>query len=127
MTDKSKGTVLVVDDDVSLLRALSRLLLQFGFEVRGFNSAETFLTCEIPEGRVCLLLDFQLPGMSGIELCAALAARGRSFPVILMSGRDDQGTKMRMRKADPVGILYKPIDEEVLLHAVERALASKKK
>jgi two-component system response regulator FixJ len=122
MSDKSKGTVLVVDDDRSLRRALCRLLLQFGFDVRVFDSAETFLSSEIPAGRVCLLLDIYLPGMSGIELCAALDAAGRSVPAILMSARDDEGTERRAQKAGAVAILYKPIDEEVLLDAVARAL-----
>jgi two-component system response regulator FixJ len=122
MPDKSKGTVLVVDDDLSLLRALSRLLLQFGFDVLGFDSAEAFLSSVIPAGRVCLLADIYLPGISGIELCAALAAAGRSLPIVLMSARDDEGTKKKARAAGAVGTLYKPIDEEVLLAAVGRAL-----
>jgi FixJ family two-component response regulator len=125
MPEKSRGTVLVVDDDPSVLRALSRLLLQFGFDVVVFDSAESFLSSEIPGGPVSLLLDIYLPGMGGIELCAALAAAGRSVPVILMSARDDEGTKRRARQAGAVAILYKPIEEEVLLDAVNRALAAK--
>ncbi|SRR5579875_841652 len=125
MPDKSKGTVLVVDDDLSLLRALTRLLLQFGFDVRSFQSAEAFLSTRIPAGKVCALVDIYLPGMSGIQLCAALAAARRAIPLILMSARDDEGTKRKASQSGAVATLYKPIDEGVLLAALGRALGDK--
>src|SRR5580692_5063150 len=71
---KQKQTVILVDDDASLLRALRRLLLAADFKVLAFDSAEAFLASKIPAGKVCLLLDIYLPKMGGVELCGALAA-----------------------------------------------------
>ncbi len=123
---KLKGTVLVIDDDSSLLRALRRLLLALDFEVMVFESAEVFLSGEIPAGKVCLLLDIYLPGMSGIELCKRLRTSGRGLlPTVLMSARDDEVTQRSAREAGAAGMLYKPFDEDVLLDAIERALDTK--
>lgn len=88
--NKPKPTVLVVDDDSSLLRAVRRLLLAVDLDVLVFDSAEAFLAGEIPAGDVCLLLDIYLPGMSGIDLLRTMAASGRSLPTILMSASDDE-------------------------------------
>ena len=125
MPSKSKGTVLVVDDDASLLRALRRLLLTVDFEVAVFDSAEAFLAGHLPAGKICLLLDIYLSGMSGIDLCKTLAASGRSLPIILMSGRDDEITQRCAREAGAIATLCKPFDEDVLLNTVARALGTK--
>lgn len=122
MPSKSNGTVLVVDDDSSLVRALRRLLVAVDLDVLVFDSAEAFLASELPAGKVCLLLDVYLPGMSGVDLCATLAASGRSLPTILMSARDDEATQRKARASGAVATLYKPFDEEVLLNTLARAL-----
>jgi FixJ family two-component response regulator len=122
MTSNPKRTVLVVDDDASLLRALQRLLQELHLEVLTFSSAEAFLASEIPDGDVCLLIDVYLPGMSGIELCKRLAASDRSLPTIVMSAHDDEVTQRNARQAGAVATLYKPFDEDVLLNALTRAL-----
>jgi FixJ family two-component response regulator len=121
---KPKETVVVIDDDSSLLRALRRLLLAVDLNVLVFDSAEAFLAGQIPVGKVCLLLDIYLPGMSGIDLCKMLAESGRSLPTILMSARDDDITRRSAREAGVVGTLYKPFDENVLLHTIARAFGS---
>jgi FixJ family two-component response regulator len=125
MSSKSKGTVVVVDDDASLLRALRRLLLTVDFDVQVFGSAEAFLAGHLPAGKVCLLLDVYLPGMSGIDLCKTVAASRRKLPTILMSARDDETTQRRVREAGAIATLYKPFDEDVLLNTVARALGTK--
>src|ERR1700751_3565812 len=86
---KSMATVIVVDDDTSIRRALRRQLQILGFSVLDFQSAEEFLAGEFPAGDACLLLDVYMPGMSGIELCRSLVGSGRNLPTILISGRDD--------------------------------------
>jgi len=68
------ATVVVVDDDASIRRALRWQLQILGFNVLDFGSAEEFLSSEIPTGDVCLLLDVYMPGMSGVELCGKLIA-----------------------------------------------------
>ena len=122
MPPKTRQTVFVVDDDASLLRAMQRLLGSFGYEVRVFRSAEAFLAQDAPTADTCLLLDIFLPGMSGIELWTALAAGGRSIPIVLMTARDDESTRRIVCGVGATAILYKPFDEEVLLEAIACAL-----
>jgi FixJ family two-component response regulator len=121
---KSTATVIVVDDDTSVRRALRRQLQILGFKVLDFQSAEEFLISEFPAGDSCLLLDVYMPGMTGIELCRSLAASGRHLPTILISGSDDQRTRQMMRKANPIASLVKPFDEKKLLSAIRKALQS---
>jgi two-component system response regulator FixJ len=121
---KQKQTVILVDDDASLLRALRRLLLAADFKVLAFDSAEAFLASKIPAGKVCLLLDIYLPKMGGVELCGALAASGRSLPTILMTGNDGEATQKIAREAGVFATLYKPFDEDVLLDTIARALGN---
>jgi FixJ family two-component response regulator len=122
---KSTATVIVVDDDASIRRALRRQLQILGFNALDFQSAEEFLTSEFPTGDACLLLDVYMPGMSGIELCRSLAASGRHLATILMGGRCDQGTRQLMREANPIASLFKPFDEKSLLRAIRKALPSR--
>jgi FixJ family two-component response regulator len=125
MFSKLKGTVLVVDDNPSVMRALRRQLQAVGFKVAAFDSAEAFLGAETPARNVCLLLDVYLPGMTGIELCKALVASGRLIPTILMTAREDQVTQKAALEAGAIAVLYKPFDEDVLLSAVRQALRRK--
>ena len=122
MLKKCTATVIVVDDDASVRRALRTQLQILGFNVLDFQSAEEFLTSEFPTGDACLLLDVYMPGMNGVELCRSLAASGRRLPTILISGRDDRQTRQMMREANPIASLLKPFDEEKLLRAIRKAL-----
>ncbi|MGD1028154.1 response regulator transcription factor [Candidatus Binatus soli] len=122
MFKESTATVIVVDDDASVRRALRTQLQILGFNVLDFPSAEEFLASEFPTGDACLLLDVYMPGMSGIELCRRMVESGRRLPTILISGRDDQQTKKMMRDANPVASLLKPFDEKTLLRAIRKAL-----
>jgi len=119
---KSTATIIVVDDDASIRRALRRQLQILGFSVLDFQSAEELLSSVLPTGDACLLLDVYMPGMNGIELCRSLAASGRHLPTILISGRDDPETRKMMRKANPIASLLKPFDEKNLLRAIRKAL-----
>ena len=114
--------MIVVDDDMSIRRALRRQLQILGFSVLDFRSAEEFLASELPTGDACMLLDVYMPGMTGIELCRNLRASGRHLPTILISGRDDEQTRQMMRKANPIASLLKPFDEEKLMRAIRKAL-----
>jgi two-component system, chemotaxis family, CheB/CheR fusion protein len=123
--NKSTATVIVVDDDASIRRALRRQLQILGFNVLDFQSAQEFLMSDIPTGDACLLLDVFMPGMTGIELCRNLKASGRCLPTILISGRDDLQTRKMMRDAHPVASLLKPFDEKNLLRAIRKALPNR--
>jgi len=115
-------TVLVVDDDPSICRALKFQLETLGFKVLVFNSAESLLASEVPPDRTCLLADVYLPGMNGAELCSQLHAGGVEMPTILMSAHDDGRTRQFMSKAKPIASLFKPFDDTALLRALTKAV-----
>ena len=117
-----KPTVIVVDDDLSVRRALRLQLRVAGFNVLVFQSGESLLGSDSPTDNACLLLDVYMPGMSGIELCRSLAAAGRRLPTVLMSASDDEVTRRVMSEAKAVASLFKPFDEKSLLRAIRLAL-----
>jgi len=112
----------VVDDDLSLRRALRRLLGSAGFGVTTFASAEEFLGSPERGGIACLVLDVHLGGESGLELQERLAAAGSRVPVLFITARDDAGTRERARRAGAADYLCKPFDEARFLDAIRRAL-----
>lgn len=116
-----KPMVCVVDDDLSLLRALQRLLGGGGFSVATFASAEEFLDFPGRARAACLVVDVHLGGCSGFELQEQLAATGSRIPVLFITARDDAPTRERARLAGAFDYLRKPFDGELLLVAVRRA------
>ena len=125
--EKPTATVIVVDDDASIRRALRSQLQILGFDGLVFDSSQELLVSGLPTDNACLLLDVYMPGMNGIELCQSLSASGRHLPTILMSGRDDEATRQIMRLAKPVAALFKPFDQEILLRAIRKALRNLRK
>ena len=117
------ATVVVVDDDPSVLRALSRLIQTAGFRVLAFDRPSALIASEIPKADACLIVDLNLPEMNGSELCSALTASGRGLPAILITGRDDSATQRLIKGTHPVAVLLKPVDERALFDAITRALA----
>jgi len=116
-------TVLVVDDDSRLLRAIARLIRSAGVKVLTFDRPVHLLASEVPKTNVCLLLDVHLPEMNGVQLYEMLAIAQRDLPVIMMTGRDDAQTRHLLQRVSPVAILIKPFDEALLFDAIFRALA----
>jgi FixJ family two-component response regulator len=123
----TQATVLVVDDDPSVLPAMARLIRSAGYAVIGFDRPSAVLARDIPRNNACIVVDVHLPEMNGLELCKALAGARRHLPVIMMSGRKDPGTLRLMQQADPVAILFKPIDEAALFEAIDRGLAESRR
>jgi CheY-like chemotaxis protein len=117
------ATVVVVDDDLSVLRALSRLIKAAGFRVLTFDRPSALLASAIPRANACMVVDMNLPEMSGTELCSVLAASGRGLPAILITGRNDFATQRLIAKVQVVASLFKPVDEGALFDAIARALA----
>jgi len=115
--------VYVVDDDASALRALSRLFTLTDHAVQTFASAADFLAQHQSMNRGCVVADLQMPGISGLELQAALARSGNPLPVIFLTGHGDIPTSVHAMKGGAEDFLTKPPQKEVLLPAVERALA----
>ena len=115
-------TVFVIDDDPSVRKATRRLLRAEAFRVVTFESADEFLDHPAHDGEACLILDYQLPGMSGIDLQDRLLEQGVRLPIIFMSGRGDIPTSVTAMKRGAVDFLPKPVDDETLLQTVRRAI-----
>lgn len=113
---------MVVDDDPSVRRALDRLLRSEGFAVVTFTSAEQFLALCHPDAVACLILDLQLPGMSGAELQAHLAVGGTSVPTIIITAHDDIAAREAARRSGSQAFLRKPFEDQDLIDAVMQAV-----
>jgi len=112
----------VVDDDPSVLRALTRLLLAAGLEARGYPSPAAFLQAHDPATPGCLVLDVALPGLDGLEVQKALAVSDCARPIVFITGRADIPTTVRAMKGGAVDFLTKPVNDEDLLAVVRSAL-----
>jgi FixJ family two-component response regulator len=113
----------VVDDDEDARKATARLLATAGFEARTYASALDFLHAIDLEAPGCIVLDVRLPDQSGLELQAALAARGVPLPIVFVTGHGAIPDSVRAIQRGAVDFLTKPVDGDVLLAAVGRALA----
>ena len=123
MTDsRAEQTVFLVDDDPSVLRALSRVLREEGWRVETFESAETFLARQERKAQGCLVLDVTMPGLDGLQLQRRLAAAGESLPIVFVSGHGDIPMSVRAIKAGATDFLTKPVEAEVLVAAVRAAI-----
>jgi two-component system, LuxR family, response regulator FixJ len=118
----SQRTVYFVEDDDALRLATTRLLTACGFAVRAFASADEFLTVFDPDLTGCLLLDLRMPGKSGLELQRELDERGPHMPIVFLTGHADVPTSVYAMKHGAVDFLEKPVREEELTAAIERAL-----
>ena len=111
--------VCIVDDDLSVRRAVRRLLRSAGYTVETYGSAREFLDAE-PEGRTALaLVDVKMEGMTGFDLQEELAARHSAIPIIFITSFDDAATRERIRRTG-WECLVKPFDEQTLLGGVGR-------
>jgi len=119
---QTQPVVAIVDDDVSIQRALARLLSAAGWLAVTFPSAEAFLQTGMQALPDCLVLDVWLSGMTGVELLEHLAALGSTLPAVIITGRDDLQMRMRVMQAGAAGYLLKPLDGEDLLEALQEAL-----
>ena len=118
-----KAIVMVLDDDTSMCRSLRRLISAAGFQVLTFSKPSELLASDIPRSNACLLVDINLPEMTGIQMCEVLKRSGRSLPTILITARTDAQTRSLAAQSDPIALLFKPFEEELLLDAIDRALA----
>jgi DNA-binding NtrC family response regulator len=117
-----KPFVFVIDDDSSIRQSLSNLLRSAGLNVETFASAQEFLARERPPGPGCLVLDVQLPGLSGLDLQQELAKNNAAIPIIFITGHGDIPMTVRAMKAGAIEFLTKPFRDEDLLNAVEQAI-----
>ena len=117
-----RALVSVVDDDESVRESLPDLLVQFGFEVQAFASAEDFLASDFVGQTRCLILDIAMLGMTGPELHRELTLRGQHIPIVFITAHRDETLRPRMIASGAVECLFKPFSETALLEAVSAAL-----
>ncbi|WP_373376253.1 response regulator transcription factor [Cupriavidus nantongensis] len=116
------ATVLVVDDDAALRRALGNLFRSVGLNVALFASAAELLATRLPDTPCCLLLDVRLRGQSGLDLQARLGQLGVHIPIIFMTGYGDIAMTVAAMKAGAEDFMPKPFRDQDLLDAVAAAL-----
>jgi FixJ family two-component response regulator len=119
----AQPVVFLVDDDASVLKAVSRLLRGSGFDVITYDSSRKFLAHCNPAMHGCVVLDVAMPDLDGLELQEALAARGASLPIIFLTGRGDIPMSVRAMKRGAVDFLTKPVQHRELEAAVRAAIA----
>ena len=114
-------TVHLVDDEPTVLRALSRFLNAKGYDVRAFTSAREFLDQHDSTVPGCAIFDLSMPGLDGLTLQQTLATDGVQRPVIFLTGKGDVPASVRAMKAGAIDFLTKPVKNKELLDAIARA------
>jgi FixJ family two-component response regulator len=115
--------VTVVDDDHSISRMLGRVITAAGFDVLCFSSAEEFLESERAKDSACLILDYNLPGITGADLQRRLVEQGKEVPIVFISAEADDFTQKRVLKAGAVAFFSKPFRIDSLLAQVRTVAA----
>ena len=123
MMDKTRPSIYVVDDDASVREAMESLIQSAGLRVETFASAQEFLASPRADGPSCLVLDVQLPGLSGLDLQQELAKADVRIPIIFLTGHGDIPTSVRAIKAGALEFLTKPFDDQDLLDAIQQGIA----
>jgi FixJ family two-component response regulator len=115
--------VIIVDDDPSFRTFLARLVGTVALKTIAFASAEEFLEASLPNVPACLVLDVQMPGLSGLDLQRELVHRNRNLPIVFMTGHGDIPMTVEAMKAGAVGFLTKPFRNQDLIDAVKEGIA----
>lgn len=116
------ATVYLIDDDVSVRRLLETSLGMHGFVVQAFSSAESFLESEWLDLAGCILLDYKMPGMNGLQLQRALLDRDVLIPIIFITAHADVPKSVEALKAGAFDFLEKPFSQEALIATINQAL-----
>ena len=117
-----EAVIAIVDDDPSVRRGLQRLIRSAGWKAETFASAQEFLARSRVESPNCVLLDLQLPGLSGLDIQKRMAEVGLEIPIVFLTGHGNIPASVQAMKAGAVQFLTKPADEQELLQAIEEAV-----
>lgn len=118
--------IYIVDDDVSVCRAISLLLKSYGFKVEAFTRAAEFLAFKHPKGPSCLVLDIRLPDIDGLALQEKMAQQGLRIPIIFVTGYGDVPKSVKAIKAGAIDFFIKPFTSPKLLKAIALGLVESK-
>ena len=124
--NKRKPLIYVVDDNVSICRALTLLLKSHGFKVETFTHASSFLAYKHPNLPSCLVLDICLPDINGLALQDAMARQQLVIPIVFITGHGDIPMSVKAMQSGAIDFLPKPFTEKKLLNAIERAIEKNK-
>jgi FixJ family two-component response regulator len=116
------GHVYLIDDDESMRLSLTRMLRELGYLVEDYASAQVFLENSVPVSPAVILLDMQMPDMTGLDLQEALLKLGRKTPIIFVSGQSHPNQIVQSLKKGALDFLFKPFNLEELLKAVSDAI-----
>jgi FixJ family two-component response regulator len=114
--------IAVVDDEQSVRQGLQRLMRSIGWKVKTFASAQEFLAHARNEAPSCVVLDLQLPGLSGLDLQKQMAEVGLATPIVFLTGHGDIPASVQAMKAGAIEFLTKPVDEDNLVRAIQEAI-----
>ena len=117
-------SIAVIDDEPGVRKALARLLSAFGYCAESFASAEEFLSAAPTSKATCLIVDFNLGVVSGLELARRLSKAGFDFPIIFVTGSADDTVRLQCMEFGCVAFLHKPFPEDQLMQAVKKATQS---
>src|SRR5215213_6428409 len=118
--------IAIVDDDPSVLKALGRTLRVRAFQSKTFGSAQEFLNSLCDGLPKCLIVDLQMPGMTGLELHHHLMCRGLRIPTIIITAHADNRVRERLESVGPVAILLKPLQNTSLFEAIDAAVRTER-
>jgi FixJ family two-component response regulator len=113
--------VSVVDDDESVRESLPDLLIELGYSVRAFSSAEEFLASDCVGETRCLILDIAMPGMTGPDLQQELTVRRQEIPIVFITAQADEIVRSCSLEQGAVACLFKPFSDTVLFEALNAA------
>jgi FixJ family two-component response regulator len=119
--------IAVVDDEAPVRKALERLLRGAGIEVEAFDSGAHYLARFEQDRPDCVVLDAHLPGLSGFDVQDRMRATGARIPVVMISGNDSPGAEGHALANGAHAYLRKPVDGQVLIAAIENAIAALKR
>lgn len=117
-----RNLIAVIDDDESVRRTTTLLVESLGFRAAAFESAEKYLRSGRLDDTSCLIVDVQMPGMTGLQLQSHLAAEGCRIPVIFITAYDNKAFRRQAMQAGAVAFLAKPFTDEQLLENIRSAL-----
>ena len=116
--------VYVLDDEDAIRAGMAKLLLAEGYDVRTFDSAESFLERSVGGKIACIVLDLQMPGLSGLELQEHLLSAGRELPIVFVTAHGDIPDSVRAMKQGAVSVLEKPYSDDELLGQIREAVTA---
>jgi len=122
LLDQSKIKVYILDDDNSVLEALSMLIQSMDYSVEVFETTKEFLSETLQQEKSCLITDLKMTGLNGDDLFNKLREKGMIIPMIILTACDTKKSRQRAKQNGAIGFLSKPVDDQALLDIIQFAL-----